>query len=148
VLALHGEDGVGRDYGKEGEVKYLTDDELNDVAERSCLRDMERAIADAASDKGYAEGQAEGRKQAAVDLLEDAIAITPDEWPVVITTLQEMAKSTGTPRSALRAERDMLRKALESSQSEMAILRGALRGVLEWMPVLAKIEEAISEAGK
>ena len=34
------------------------------------------------------------------------------------------------------------------SQSENAMLRGVLHGLLEWWPVLAKIEEAISEARK
>jgi hypothetical protein len=66
--------------------------------------------------------------------------------PPFATVIRIMAGES--ERDALRAEVEVLRRAVEDSKSEMAILRGALRGVLEWMPVLAKIEGAISEAGK
>ncbi len=61
---------------------------------------------------------------------------------------REHLETLTAERDALRAEVEVLRKEMEDSQSENAMLRGVLHGLLEWWPVLAKIEEAISEARK
>ena len=61
---------------------------------------------------------------------------------------RDKCREAESERDALRAEVEVLKKEMEDSQSEMAMLRGALREVLEWWPVLAKIEAAISEARK
>ena len=52
---------------------YLSEEELEDVAERSCLRDMERAIATAASDKAYAAGREESRAE--VEVMRRAVGV-------------------------------------------------------------------------
>jgi len=61
---------------------------------------------------------------------------------------RDKCREVESERDALRAEVEVLKKEMEDSQSENAMLRGVLHGLLEWWPVLAKIEEAISEARK